>query len=53
MDTSSNSLQHATETVATKKAWTTPEIRDQSIRSQTEGGKAGNPSETNPTTGPS
>ncbi|WP_446811158.1 hypothetical protein ACH50O_06220 [Methylomonas sp. 2BW1-5-20] len=51
MDTSNNSLEHVTETVTTKKAWTTPEIRDQSIRSLTEG-KSLNPTEASPFTGP-
>lgn len=36
-----------------RKAWMVPEIRDQSIKSLTAAPKAGNPSETNPTTGPS
>jgi len=54
MDTSNNSLEQVTETVTTKKAWTTPEIRDQSIRSLTEGKSVTFPtSEAAPTTGPS
>jgi hypothetical protein len=51
MDTSNNSLQHAAETATTKKAWATPEIRDQSIRSLTEGKPNSNPTEASPTTG--
>jgi hypothetical protein len=53
MDTSNNSLEHVAETVTTKKAWTTPEIRDQSIRSLTEGKSFNNPTEASPSTGPS
>lgn len=36
-----------------RKAWMVPEIRDQSVKSLTGAPKAGAPSESNPTTGPS
>lgn len=36
-----------------KKAWTPPEIRDQSIKSLTEAGKSNAPSESSPLSGPS
>ena len=44
----SNTEQPAT---AVKKTWINPEIRDQSINSQTEGKESSNPTEVTPATG--
>ncbi|MES2355334.1 MAG: hypothetical protein V4568_13250 [Pseudomonadota bacterium] len=48
LDKQSNTEQPVT---TAKKPWINPEIRDQSIESQTEGKESSNPTEVTPATG--